>query len=431
MTRAAAARVGRLSELLARAESRLAESAPEGSAAAASCLETLDAALLESWRGLERSMSLPSSRAAAAKVEEYLFYRRGLLRRLARRGAKIGPGLLSTLFGGSWSSRLFLFVTHACQLRCCYCHVVKYPGRMSAAVADAGVGLLMRSLRPEVELHFFGGEPMLAFPMVRRSTLLAESLAERRGKKVRFWLTTNGLQLTDEALSFVAEHDFTLEFSCDGADGAQLSQRVSVGGADYYDRLRRNLARLRDAGVRYNVISVVLPRNAARVFDQFRFLAGLGHRRIQINYAVGCVWSEREQAELLRQMRKTARWARANGVELVNATAARREPVFLNGDLTLDCDGTLFRGPVLFNGETPRETDGTPIAEPAEEGSYRRMRDLFALDAVEDAVLPDYYGATPFDNFVSLTRAYRRRLRVRRIALNNVEVGLRFRSFAG
>jgi hypothetical protein len=268
---------------------------------------------------------------------------------------------------------------------------------------------------------------MLAFPLVRRAALRARGLAKRANKKVRFWLTTNGLELGDEALRFIKENDFTLEFSCDGADEAQLSQRASAAGSDYYSRLRRNLARLQEAGVRYNVISVVLPKNAGSVLERFRFLAGLGHRRIQINYAVGCVWTQEEQAELLRQMAAAARWARKNGVEFVNASSARREPVFLNGDLTLDCDGTLFRGPIIFNGETPPETGGAPISKPAAEGSYLRMRDIFSLARVETAVLPEYYGATQFDNFVSLTRAYRRRLSVRRVALNNVELGLRCR----
>lgn len=396
----------------------MAKSAPEGCDEASGCLESLDEALLDAWRRLERSMTLPSSQAAAPKIEKYLHYRRGLLRRLARGGSKIGPGLLSTLYNGSSRSRLFMFVTHTCQLRCSYCHVVKYPGTMSPEIADAGVRLLMRSLRRDVELHFFGGEPMLAFPMVRRAAALAKSLAAGAGKTVRFWLTTNGLELTDEALSFIQENGFTLEFSCDGADGAQLTQRASLGGADYYDRLQRNLARLREAGVRYNVISVVLPRSAAGLFDQFRFLAALGHRRIQVNYAVGCVWNAGQQAELFRQMTLAARWARDNGVEFVNLTAARREPVFLNGDLTLDCDGTLFHGPILFN------------AGPAEKGSYLRMRDQFSVGRVETAVLPEYYGATQFDIFVSLTRAYYRRLGVRRIALNNTQLGLRFRKFA-
>ena len=107
--------------------------------------------------------------------------------------------------------------------------------------------------------------------------------------------------------------------------------------------------------------------------------------------------------------------------------------MILNGDLTLDCDGTLFRGPVLFNGGLTRETDGRRIRESsgASAGdSYGKVRKLFFAGKIERALLPDYYGATQFDNFVSLTRAYRDRPRSRAVILDNIEMGLLCRKFA-
>lgn len=414
-------------ELLARAEAAFARREFREAVAR---LAELDEALLNAWVAAEKSRGEAAARAAAG-IEAYAFYRRGLLRRLAARGgARIGPEALSALFQDSGGCRIFMFVTHECQLRCSYCHVTKNPARMSPEMVDAGVRLMLRSLRAEVEFHFFGGEPMLAFDVVKRATLLAESLAARQRKKVRFLLTTNGIELGDDELRFLKDHRFTVEFSCDGAHESQLRQRAPAGGRDYYARLQENLARLRAAGVPHNVITVVMPKTAGSLFEKFRYLADLGHRRIQINYALGSLWSRGARALFFREMEAAANWAEEKGIEFTNMTASRREPVILNGDLTLDCDGTLFRGPVLFNGGLTRETDGRRIREASAAESYAKVRELFFAGRIEGALLPDYYGATQFDNFVSLTQAYRGRPRSRAVILDNIEMGLRCRSFA-
>lgn len=416
-----------LEERLSRAEAALArgacgEAGPE--------LAALDDALLAAWAAAEKRRGTPEGRGAAADLAGWAFYRRGLLRRLARGGARLSPAVLRTLFQDSAGCRMFLFVTHECQLRCAYCHVAKNPARMSPGTLEAGVRLMLRSLREEVEFHFFGGEPMLAFDAVRRATLLAESLAAAGGKRVRFLLTTNGIALGDEELRFLKDHGFSVEFSCDGAHESQLRQRASAGGGDYYAVLQENLARLRAAGVPHNVITVVMPETAGTLFEKFRYLADLGHRRIQVNYALGSLWSPAARALFFGELARAARWAAERGVEFTNTTASRREPVILNGDLTLDCDGSLFRGPVLFNGGLTRAADGRRIREGSAAAAYAEVRALFSAGRVEAALLPDYYGATPFDNFVSLSRAYRARPRTRGVILDNVEMGLLGRAFA-
>ncbi len=390
-----------IASLLGRAEELLAL----GSwARAGACLEALDRALLACLRSLERM----EPGGAGRELMGYAFYRRGLLERLVRQGA-FAPELLRALYGSSSSGRLILLVTRACQLRCSYCRAWKHPSRMSLPVAEAAVRLLFRSLREEVELQFFGGEPLLAFQVVRQATILAESLARRSGKKLRLLLTTNALALSREALDFLRERGFFLEASCDGSRRTQLAQRAAPGGLDYYDRLLGNLERLKSSGVPYQVTMVVLPERAGELLAEFRHLARLGHRRIQVNYALGCPWGPEQASGLLRQMQEAARLASAMGVELVNMSSRRREPVVLNGELTVDCDGGIFR-----------ET-GLSLEE-----DFQAMKERFFVEEVARARFPEYYGATPFDNLALLTRAYGRG-RLRGIVLNNLELGIRLR----
>lgn len=279
---------------------------------------------------------------------------------------------------------------------------------MDVATAEAGVRWLMSSLRRDVELQFFGGEPLLALPIVRRAVALAETTARNAGKSVRFLLTTNGLALDDNAVSFLRDHHFTVEVSCDGTMSAQDAQRPTAKGTSSWSQLRSGVERLRRAEVPYQVIAVVMPEDAARAHERVSALAEMGHRRIQINYALGRHWTDAQAAALRKSMLRAAVIARRLGVELVNLTMKRREPVVLNSELTVDCDGTVYR-----------ET-GVCLEE-----DFQEMKKRFRVADIHSAGLFETYGATPFDNFAILASAYGRG-DMRRTLLSNLELGRSF-----
>ena len=135
----------------------------------------------------------------------------------------------------------------------------------------------------------------------------------------------------------------------------------------------------------------------------------MGHRRIQINYALGRHWTDAQAGALRESMDRAAILARRLGAELVNLTVKRREPVVLNSELTVDCDGTVYR-----------ET-GVCLEE-----DFQEMKKRFRVADVRNAGLFETYGATPFDNFAILASAYGRG-GMRRTLLSNLELG---RSFA-
>lgn len=391
-------------------EAALEGAARDGGSDARRRLAALDAVLLEALR---RAEGAPDGSPAAARRPElagYAFYRRRVLGRLAARGVRPGPDALRALFCGSGSDRLILLVTHACQLRCAYCRVRKYGATMTPEAAEAGVRWLMGSLRGDVELQFFGGEPLLALDVVKRAVDLAECLAAEAGKRVRFLLTTNGLALDDAAVAYLGEKDFSVEISCDGTMSAQDSQRPTARGTGSWELLRAGLERLRAADVSYQVISVVLPEDAARAHERLEALAAMGHRRIQLNYALGRAWTPERSAALRGSLERAARTAERLGVEFVNATARRREPVVLNSELTVDCDGTVFR-----------ET-GVCLEE-----DFLEMKKRFRVVDVRRAGLFESYGTTPFDNLTLLASAYGRGP-LRGTLLSNLELGM---SFAG
>lgn len=93
-----------------------------------------------------------------------------------------------------------LFLTEACNLRCDYCFVAmkKAYKRMSWEVAKRAIDFLMKESREEkeVEILFFGGEPLLAFPLMKKVAEYAVQQADSLGKKLSFTCTTNATLLT-------------------------------------------------------------------------------------------------------------------------------------------------------------------------------------------------------------------------------------------
>lgn len=302
--------------------------------------------------------------------------------------------------------RLVLLITRACQLRCSYCHMDKFDASLSEADLCRGVDLLLTSRRPALQLQFFGGDPLLRFDLIESAVRRAE--AHRGPRTLRYMLTTNGQALDARKIEFFRRHDFLVEFSFDGDRDTFAAQRPGLGGRDFYAKIQANLAALRNSGVRYYCIAVATPETVARLFENFRFLVGLGHRRIQINYQLGRRWTPEATRELLLQMRRVAHLAaRTPRLEFINATSERREPTVLNSELVLDTDGSLYRETGIFL-----------------EAELREFKQEFFVARIEAARGLDAYAASPFDNFYLLSEVYAKaRPDLRATVLSNLRVG--------
>lgn len=113
-------------------------------------------------------------------------------------------------------------VAQTCNLRCVYCFAGEgdYGQRalMDWDEAKRGVDTLFLSARGSAPVHvnFFGGEPMLAWPLIERTVQYAEELSEREGRLVGFSMTTNATRVTEERALFLAAHQFMVLVSIDG-----------------------------------------------------------------------------------------------------------------------------------------------------------------------------------------------------------------------
>jgi sulfatase maturation enzyme AslB (radical SAM superfamily) len=105
----------------------------------------------------------------------------------------------------------------------------------------AAVELALRSRRSQITILFYGGEPLLEFPLIRRAVALVRDTSPP-GKKVGYSIITNGTLLDDERCEFLAEHDFDTQLSFDGVPEAQ-----DVRGKGTFAVLDRRLDRLRES----------------------------------------------------------------------------------------------------------------------------------------------------------------------------------------
>ena len=324
-------------------------------------------------------------------------------------GAKgfAGAEKLRLWLNQSGSARLICLVTHSCQLACSYCRVGKYPAEMSPEVLDRSVDFLFTSVRPEVQLQFFGGEPLLRFELVRRGAERALAAAKKTGKRLRLILTTNGLLLDEKKAGFLKRAGFTVEISCDGTAASQMAARgVSVGARKTSLKVMEGLAAAKKLKLDYCVIMVVMPERVGRLLEDFSYIAAAGHRRIQVNYALGVEWTGRQMLSFLRQLERIRRLA-PGGASCVNFLKERREPVVLNAECTVDCDGFVLR-----------ET-GVCL-----ERDFLRMRERFAVGDLRSLGPIDRYFTTQFQNFELLAKAYSaENQRLRGIILNNIKFG--------
>lgn len=135
-----------------------------------------------------------------------------------------------------------LHVAHACNMTCGYCFAGEgeYHGEqaiMSYEVGKRALDWLIENsgTRQNLEVDFFGGEPLLNFDVVKRLVAYGRSREKECGKKFRFTLTTNGILLDDEVIRFANEEMSNVVISLDGRKNVNDNMRKTKTHDGTYD----------------------------------------------------------------------------------------------------------------------------------------------------------------------------------------------------
>ncbi|MFI3177503.1 MAG: thioether cross-link-forming SCIFF peptide maturase [Eubacteriales bacterium] len=137
---------------------------------------------------------------------------------------------------------LCLHIAHDCNLACRYCFAEEgeYHGRralMSYEVGKKAIDFLVANSknRKNLEIDFFGGEPLMNFQVVKDLVSYGRSLEEPHKKKFRFTLTTNGVLLNDEILEYANQEMSNLVLSIDGREAVHNYMRPFRAGNGSYE----------------------------------------------------------------------------------------------------------------------------------------------------------------------------------------------------
>ncbi len=137
---------------------------------------------------------------------------------------------------------LCLHIAHDCNLKCRYCFAEEgeYHGRralMSYEVGRKALDFLVANSgsRVNLEVDFFGGEPLMNWQVVKDLVAYGRSLEEPHHKKFRFTLTTNGVLLDDDIIDFANREMANIVLSVDGRKEINDRMRPLAGGQGSYD----------------------------------------------------------------------------------------------------------------------------------------------------------------------------------------------------
>ena len=189
---------------------------------------------------------------------------------------------------------LCLHVAHTCNLNCSYCFASqgKYQGDralMSFEVGKRAFDFLIEhsGTRKNLEVDFFGGEPLMNWDVVKQLVAYARSIEKQHNKNFRFTLTTNGILIDDEVIDFLNKEMSNVVLSLDGRKEVNDHFRRDYAGNGSYDKIVPKFQKLVEAreGKNYYVRGTFTHNNVDFTNDLFH-MADLGFTELSMEPVV-------------------------------------------------------------------------------------------------------------------------------------------------
>lgn len=189
---------------------------------------------------------------------------------------------------------LCLHIAHTCNLNCSYCFASqgKYQGEralMSFEVGKQAFDFLIANSgsRRNLEVDFFGGEPLMNFDVVKQLVAYARSIEKEHNKNFRFTLTTNGMLIDDDVIDFLNKEMDNVVLSLDGRKEVHDRFRVDYAGNGSYDKILPKFKKLVDArgGEKYYMRGTFTHHNVDFTNDIFH-MADLGFTELSMEPVV-------------------------------------------------------------------------------------------------------------------------------------------------
>lgn len=190
---------------------------------------------------------------------------------------------------------LCLHVSHDCNLRCQYCFASTGDfgtGRrinMDPSTARAAIDFVIARSggRRNIEVDFFGGEPLLAMDTVKATVEYARSIEQQAGKSFRFTMTTNGVLLNQENIDYINQEMSNCVLSLDGRPEINDAMRLTAGGKGSYDIILPKFQQLVKRRTKDHYLRGTFTRSNLDFAADVLHMADQGFRSISVEPAVG------------------------------------------------------------------------------------------------------------------------------------------------
>ena len=209
---------------------------------------------------------------------------------------------------------LCLHVAHTCNLNCSYCFASqgKYQGDraiMSFEVGKRAFDFLIENsgTRRNLEVDFFGGEPLMNWDVVKQLVAYARSIEKQHNKNFRFTLTTNGLLIDDEVIDFLNKEMSNVVLSLDGRRDVHDLFRKDYAGNGSYDRIVPKFKQLVEArGGKDYYVRGTFTHNNVDFTNDILHMADLGFTELSMEPVVcapsdPCALTEEDMPKIFEQ----------------------------------------------------------------------------------------------------------------------------------
>ena len=195
---------------------------------------------------------------------------------------------------------LCLHVAHTCNLNCHYCFAAQgkfhgESGLMSFETGKRALDFLVENsgTRRNLEVDFFGGEPLMNFEVCKQLVAYARSIEKAAGKNFRFTLTTNGVGITDEVIRWANQECYNVVLSLDGRKEVNDRFRTDLAGNGSYDRIVPKFQKLVKArgDKNYYMRGTFTHYNTDFTNDLFHMADDLGFTELSMEPVVGAAGS--------------------------------------------------------------------------------------------------------------------------------------------
>lgn len=240
---------------------------------------------------------------------------------------------------------LTLFLTKRCNLNCDYCYVEKKNEDMSEETAFTAIGHYFSSLRgKKAQIHFFGGEPLLNFALMKK--IISHVEKNYPAFEVRYLLTTNGTLLDPGKINFFKEKEVCIIISLDGAKQTHENHRKKGS----FDIVMKNIKECLKKSLAPKISMTVCPSESGKLKENVMQINKTGITDIAISPALSVFWSEQDLDNLRKSLEELAAWyfEKSKDIrispfeEIMQNKNIRFDTCGLERYMVVDCDGSYY-----------------------------------------------------------------------------------------